>query len=166
MGLVHIYCGDGKGKTSAAIGLAVRAAGCGKRVVIARFLKTDHSGEVEILRKIPEITLIPCRKVFGFVRCMEEETKKECAEYNRELFQEAVKLAKDADLVVFDEIMAAVNYGMLSEKDVLDFLKERPKKDEPDGLEVVFTGRNPSEKLMAEADYVSEICKRRRGVEY
>lgn len=76
MGLVHIYCGDGKGKTSAAIGLAVRAAGSGRRVVIARFLKTDNSGEVEILKRLPEVTLIPCRKNFGFVRSMDEETKK------------------------------------------------------------------------------------------
>ena len=96
MGLVHIYCGDGKGKTSAAVGLAVRAAGCGKRVVIARFLKTDNSGEVEILKKIPEVTLIPCRKTFGFVRSMDEETKRECAAYHRELFGEAVKLAEHA----------------------------------------------------------------------
>ena len=109
MGLVHIYCGDGKGKTSAAIGLAVRAAGCGRRVVIARFLKTDNSGEVEILKKLPEVTLIPCRKNFGFVRSMDEDTKRKCAAYNRELFSEAVKLAENADLVVFDEIMAAVN---------------------------------------------------------
>lgn len=176
MGLVHIYCGDGKGKTSAAVGLAVRAAGCGRRVVIARFLKTDNSGEVEILKRLPEVTLIPCRKTFGFVRSMDEKTKKECAAYNRDLFLEAVRLAKKADMVVFDEIMAAVNYGMIPEKDVLDFLENRPKKDEPDGLEVVFTGRNPSEALIAAADYVSEICKRkhpfdkgimaRRGVEY
>ncbi len=176
MGLVHIYCGDGKGKTSAAMGLAVRAAGCGRRVVIARFLKTDHSGEVEILKKLPEVTLIPCRKTFGFVRSMDEKTKEECAAYNRDLFFEAVELAKNADLVVFDEIMAAVNYGMVPEKDVLDFLENRPKKGEPDGLEVVFTGRNPSEALIEAADYVSEICKRkhpfdkgimaRRGVEY
>ena len=102
MGLVHIYCGDGKGKTSAAIGLAVRAAGSGRRVVIARFLKTDNSGEVEILKKLPEVTLIPCRKTFGFVRSMDEDTKRKCAAYNRELFSEAVKLAEDADLVVFD----------------------------------------------------------------
>ena len=94
MGLVHIYCGDGKGKTSAAIGLAVRAAGSGRRVVIARFLKTDNSGEVEILKRLPEVTLIPCRKNFGFVRSMDEETKKECADYNRTLFFEAVELAK------------------------------------------------------------------------
>ena len=52
MGLVHIYCGDGKGKTSAAIGLAVRAAGSGRSVVIARFLKTENSGEVEVIKKI------------------------------------------------------------------------------------------------------------------
>ena len=116
MGLVHIYCGDGKGKTSAAIGLAVRAAGSGRRVVIARFLKTDNSGEVEILKRLPEVTLIPCRKNFGFVRSMDEETKKECADYNRNLFLEAVELAKTADLVVFDEIMAAVNYGMVPGK--------------------------------------------------
>ena len=168
MGLVHIYCGDGKGKTSAAVGLAVRAAGCGKRVVISRFLKTDNSGEVEILKKIPEVTLIPCRKTFGFVRSMDEETKRECAAYHRELFGEAVKLAEHADLVVFDEIMAAVNYGMV--------LENRPGRDQTDGLEIVLTGRDPSEKLIAAADYVSEICKRkhpfdrgimaRRGVEY
>ena len=168
MGLVHIYCGDGKGKTSAAIGLAVRAAGSGRRVVIARFLKTDNSGEVEILKRLPEVTLIPCRKNFGFVRSMDEETKKEGADYNRNLFLEAAELAKTADLVVFDEIMAAVNYGMVLEKDILDFLENR--------LEIVLTGRNPSESLLGAADYVSEICKRkhpfdkgimaRRGVEY
>ena len=139
MGLVHIYCGDGKGKTSAAVGLAVRAAGCGKRVVIARFLKTDNSGEVEILKKIPEVTLIPCRKTFGFVRSMDEETKRECAAYHRELFGEAVKLAEHADLVVFDEIMAAVNYGMVPERDVLEFLENRPGRDQTDGLEIVLT---------------------------
>lgn len=176
MGLVHIYCGDGKGKTSAAVGLAVRAAGCKKRVVVVRFLKTDQSGEVEILKKIPEVTVIPCTKNFGFVRSMDEETKRECASYNRDLFYEAVRLSKEADLVVFDEIMAAVNHGMIPEKDVLDFLKTRKGRGETDGLEVVMTGRNPSEALLSEADYISEICKRkhpfdkgimaRRGIEF
>ena len=140
MGLVHIYCGDGKGKTSAAIGLAVRAAGSGRRVVIARFLKTDNSGEVEILKKLPEVTLIPCRKNFGFVRSMDEETKRECADYNRNLFFEAAELAKTADLVVFDEIMAAVNYGMVPEKDVLDFLEKRPKRASRMGWKLSLRG--------------------------
>lgn len=74
---------------------------------------------------------------------MDEETKKECADYNRNLFLEAAELAKTADLVVFDEIMAAVNYGMVPEKDILDFLENRPKKGEPGGLEIVLYGAEP-----------------------
>ena len=66
-GLVHIYCGDGKGKTSAAVGLAVRAAGRGMKVLMVRFLKTEDSGEVEVLRSIPCITVTPCDRTFGFV---------------------------------------------------------------------------------------------------
>ena len=65
-GLVHIYCGDGKGKTTASVGAAVRAAGSGKKVVIKRFLKNDHSGEVEVLKQIPGITVLPCTRQFGF----------------------------------------------------------------------------------------------------
>lgn len=162
MGLVHVYCGDGKGKTSAAIGLAVRMAGRKERVVIARFLKTDDSGEVLALQAIPEITVIPCEKTFGFVFSMDEETKKEAAAYNTELFRYAVKLAgeKEAKLLVLDEIMAAMNYGMVSEAEVLDFLKHRPKE-----LEVVLTGRNPSEAIMEAADYISEIKKIRHPYE-
>ena len=75
-GLIHIYCGDGKGKTTAATGLAVRAAGRGKRVVIARFLKTDDSGEVFVLKQVPGITVIPCTKTFGFYFRMTEKQKK------------------------------------------------------------------------------------------
>ena len=65
-GLVHIYCGDGKGKTTAALGLALRAAGRGMKVVIARFLKTEDSGEVKMLYQLPGIVLLPCKKNFGF----------------------------------------------------------------------------------------------------
>ena len=61
-GLIHIYCGDGKGKTSAATGLAVRAAGCGKKVLFARFLKNEESGELAILDKVPGINVIHLEK--------------------------------------------------------------------------------------------------------
>lgn len=171
MGLVHIYCGDGKGKTTAAVGLAVRAAGRGLRVVIARFLKTDDSGEVSVLKEIPGITVIPCRRTFGFFSSMDEETKREAAAYNRSLFEEAAALAGTADLLILDEIMAAVNYGMVEETAVLSFLEKRPEN-----LEVVLTGRNPSESFLESADYVSEIVKKkhpyekrisaRKGIEY
>lgn len=172
MGLVHIYCGDGKGKTSAAMGLALRAAGRGNRVVVARFLKSEDSGEVEMLKKIPEIQVIPCERSFGFTFQMDEKTKKEAAQYYGELFLQAVKAVRGgADMLVLDEIMAAVNSGMVKQETVVEFLRTRPA-----GLEVVMTGRSPSEEFLSLADYVSEIKKvkhpydrgilARKGIEY
>ncbi|WP_432626644.1 cob(I)yrinic acid a,c-diamide adenosyltransferase [Brotaphodocola sp.] len=153
-GCVHIYCGDGKGKTSAAVGLAVRAAGRGRKVLVVRFLKTDNSGEVEVLKNIPGITVTPCDRTFGFVFRMNEEQKREAAEYFQKRFETAVREAVDGgfDMLVLDEIMASCNYGMVREEDVAEFLKNRPET-----MEVVLTGRDPSERLIALSDYVSEI---------
>ena len=126
MGLVHIYCGDGKGKTSAAIGLAVRAAGSGRRVVIARFLKTDNSGEVEILKRLPEVTLIPCRKNFGFVRSMDEETKKEArtlAESYRKLGQEYLAANTESTEV---EINVLSSYCVMLDENLKSYGLLRP----------------------------------------
>ena len=156
-GLIHIYCGDGKGKSTAAAGLAVRAAGRGLKVLMVRFLKTDDSGEVPVLQGIPGITLVPCDKTFGFTFRMTPEEKKEAAAYYQQKFLDACRLAgqegkNQVDLLILDEIMAAVNTGMVSQEDVIRFLEEKPEH-----LEVVLTGRNPSEKLASLADYVSEI---------
>ena len=153
-GYVHIYCGDGKGKTTAAVGLAVRAAGRGKKVLIARFLKTDDSGEVPVLGDIPGITVIPCKKTFGFYFQMTEEQKKEAALYYGGLFQttSARAVEESFDLLILDEIMAAVNYKLVDEEAVINFIKTRPGK-----LELVLTGRDPSEAVAAQADYISEI---------
>lgn len=166
MGLVHIYCGDGKGKTSAAIGLAVRMAGRGNAVTIARFLKTDDSGEVMALGAVSGIHMIPCEKEFGFVFAMDEETKKAAAEYNTELFKKAVSEAiimckcSGNGLLVLDEIMAAMNLGMVPEEMVLEFLDHRPEN-----LEIVLTGRDPSERIEEKADYISEVKKIRHPYE-
>ena len=153
-GCVHIYCGDGKGKTSSAVGLAVRASGRGKKVLIVRFLKTEDSGEVEVLRKIPGITVTPCDRTFGFVFRMNEEQKREAGAYFQSRFENAVKTAEEdgVDLLVLDEILASCNYGMVREDDVAEFLRNRPAE-----MEVVLTGRDPSDRLIALADYVSEI---------
>ena len=163
---VHIYCGEGKGKTTAAVGLAVRAAGCGRKVLLTRFLKTDHSGEVAALRLIPGISVTPCEKSFGFFFRMTDEQKKEAAVYYTELLDMTLRKA-----VVLDEIMAVMNYGLVWEETVRDFITGRPS-----GLEVVMTGRGPSEELISLADYVSEIQKikhpydqgiqAREGIEY
>lgn len=161
-GLIHIYCGDGKGKTSAAVGLAVRAAGRGFKVLVVRFLKTENSGEVGVLRSIPNITVTPCDRTFGFVFRMSEEEKVEAAQYYQKRFETAVKEAAigNYDLLILDEILASCNYGMVQERSVLDFLQKKPAE-----MEVVLTGRNPSEKLIGLADYVSEICMRKHPYE-
>ena len=142
-------------------------------MVIARFLKTDDSGEVFVLKQIPGIILIPCTKTFGFYFRMTEEQKKEAAVYYSGLLEQAWQMAEEqnAGLLVLDEIMAVCNYGLVKEKRLLELLKSKPEN-----LEVVLTGRGPSKALLDRADYVSEIMKRkhpfdqgtgaREGIEY
>lgn len=173
MGFVHIYCGDGKGKTSAALGLAVRAAGRGQQILLVRFLKNEDSGEVPVLRQISGITVTPCDREFGFVFQMNEKDKAEAAKYFQRRFEQACQKAaeEEYDVLILDEILAACNYGMVREDDVAEFLKNRTEK-----LEVVLTGREPSARLLGLADYISEICMRkhpfetgiaaREGIEY
>ena len=80
-GLIHIYCGDGKGKTSSAVGLAVRAAGCKKKVLFARFLKNENSGELNILDSISDIEVLHLEKSYGFYKTLTEKEKKEVNDY-------------------------------------------------------------------------------------
>ncbi len=169
MGCVHLYCGDGKGKTTAAIGLAIRMAGNGKKVIVARFLKTDRSGEVEILKNLPEVTLIPCEKTFGFTWSMTDEVKKEAAAYYKSVFKTAIEESKEKCLeskhheneqekcdvlLVMDEVCAALSSKLLELQEVLNFLDQRPEN-----LEIVMTGRKPSEELLTRADYITEMKK-------
>ena len=167
--MIHVYCGDGKGKTTAALGLAVRAAGRGKHILIVRFLKNEDSGEVDVLRHIPGIEVVPCEKTFGFFRSMSEETKKEAALYFQERFQNAVKRIETEkyDMLILDEIMAACQYVFVPESELVRFLKQCSENSETE-LEIVLTGRNPSEKVLSYADYVTEMVKRKhpydRGV--
>ena len=172
-GCIHIYCGDGKGKTTAALGLALRAAGRGKKVMIARFLKSDDSGEVPLLQQIPGIRLKPCSKCFGFYSQMTDEQNKEAKVYYKQLFRDTWKeTAEEAyDMVILDEILAACRYGLVPEEELLTNLEQKPF-----ALEVVITGRAPSQRLLETADYISDITKRkhpfdqglkaREGIEY
>ena len=157
--MVHIYCGDGKGKTTAAIGAAVRAAGRGKKVVMARFLKTDDSGEVPVLAAIPGICLLPCEKTFGFYFQMREEQKKEAGIYYRQLLEKAFQRAgeEQADMVVLDEIMAALGYGMADEDRLVCLIRAFCQEFDRENKEVILTGRNPSPILLSLADYITEM---------
>ncbi len=172
MGMIHIYTGDGKGKTSAAVGLAVRMAGRGKTVTVARFLKTEDSGEVEGLRRLEQVTVIPLEKSFGFVWNMTKEEKQEAAAYYRTIWEQAERAGRDGiDLLVLDELMAAWKYEFVDRERVLSFLRHLPR-----GLEVVLTGRDVPGELEDMADYITEMKKirhpfdrgvaAREGIEY
>ena len=169
-GFVHIYYGDGKGKTTAAVGIALRCLGAGKRVVFAQFLKTAGGAEACALSRFPEAACLAAGTE-GFLFQMTEEERAECAARQRTLFDLCTRLGAEADLLVLDEILDAVGEGLLEEQTVVYFLENRPK-----GLEVALTGRAPGEALLELADYASEIRKKkhpydvgikaRKGIEY
>ena len=171
-GLSHLYCGDGKGKTTAAVGLSVRAAGAGKRVLFAQFLKDGSSSELNILRALQNVEVACCEQNFGFFRSMDEQTKAAARLTYSALLEDVMRKSADGvDLLVLDEAVAACNHGLIEEATLIDFLRRRLET-----LEVVLTGRNPSQHLLDAADYVTEMRKRkhpfdreiaaRRGVEF
>lgn len=153
-GLIHMYCGDGKGKTTAAIGLAVRAAGSGMKVLIVRFLKNNNSSELEILNTLENIDILPIEKEFGFYKNMTEEMKSAAHEMYTNLLNSAIDKVSlgDYQMLVLDEIAAAYHYDFIDVKSFLNFLETKPTE-----LEIVMTGRDPSIKLVELADYVSNI---------
>ena len=153
-GLVHIYCGDGKGKTTTSVGLTVRAAGSGKKVLFYQFLKDNSSSERNVLEKVPEITLVRGREMQKFTFRMNEQELDELRTYNNEMLDKLFEMAKDYDMLVMDESVYAIGSNLLDEEKLIAHLEEKPF-----GLEVVLAGRNPSQKLMEHADYVSEIQK-------
>ena len=155
-GLIHLYCGDGKGKTTAAVGLAVRASGAGKQVIFTQFFKDGASSEVAALKSLPGIRTLHAQTVKGFYRSMTPEQRVKAREDYTALFRQVTAAARDADLLILDEIVSACNRGVVPETLVTDFLRQKPFR-----LEVVLTGRNPSPALTALADYITEMRKLR-----
>ena len=172
-GMIHIYTGEGKGKTTAAIGLGIRCAGSGGKVIFVQFLKGNQSGEVSILSNTEHITYLPCEKEFGFLFYLSEEDRAEAFIVFQNHLEKAIEIAKNdhARLLILDEIIPACREGMVDKKYFLDFLENKPEE-----LEVVLTGRDPEEIFIQLADYVSEIkmikhpftegIKAREGIEY
>lgn len=155
-GLIHIYYGDGKGKTTTGMGLAVRAAGCGYRVLIYQFMKNNKTSERKILEKVENITIVNGldQEKFSF-QMTPEEKKERLAFYNSQFQKVTRKAAEEAyDVLFLDETIYTISAGLLDESLVLDFLKNKPDK-----LEVILTGNTPSEAMLSAADYVSHIQK-------
>ena len=155
-GLIQVYCGNGKGKTTAATGLAIRAAGNGFQVLFVQFMKDGRTGEFNIMKKIPEIEVIHLDKNYGFAFNMTDEQKKEARKAYSELWEIAMKKIVEGsyDLFVADEFMSAYQHGLIDREAAVHFLKNKPE-----GLEVVLTGRHPAKEVEELADYISEINK-------
>ena len=152
IGMIQLYCGDGKGKTSAAMGQCLRAVGHGLRVGIVQFLKNGSSGEIAVLSRMESVRVFPFLKQVKFSFAMNEEEKQEARAFYNTLFGEAAASAESLDVLLLDEVCAAVSAGLLDENVLLAFLREKPA-----GLEVLLTGREPSEEIRKLADYISEI---------
>lgn len=169
-GSIHLYCGDGKGKTTASVGLSVRAAGAGLPVLFVQFFKDGSSSELNVLRNIEGVEVSICPTHYGFVWTMDEDEAARAREDYTRLLRDALGRAKSG-LLVLDEVVSACNCGMVPERELLDFIACRPE-----GLELVLTGRDPSPALMDVADYITEMKKlrhpydqglqARRGIEF
>jgi len=155
-GLIHIYCGNGKGKTTCSMGLIIRALGSGKKVLLHQFLKNNRSSERKILNSLENLTVIPGKEYDKFTFQMNKEELEQVRETGDAVLSDIVSKASDYDMVVMDEAVYAIDSGLLSEDNMIEFLQNKPES-----LEVVLTGRNPSDRLIGMADYVSEICKRK-----
>lgn len=171
-GKVHIYYGNGKGKTTAGMGLILRAAGAGKRVLVYQFMKDNASSERNILKRIPEIVVEEGPERIKFSFQMNEEEKEAQRAFYKEAFQKVIQRLKDEqwDVLFLDEIIYTISAGLFPEEELITFLEGRP-----DSLEVILTGNTPGEALKAQADYISHIEKEkhpfdkglaaRRGIE-
>lgn len=153
-GLTLIYIGDGKGKTSAAVGLAVRAAGTGMRVLFLQFVKGDWpSGEREILSKLKNVEVKLMGR--GFVGILGD--RKPLAEHVKAALSaleesKQALLSKKYDLVVLDEALSAIESKLLTEKDILELIKSKP-----DSVHLCLTGHKRFKKLIDSADLVTEM---------
>lgn len=150
--MIHLYTGDGKGKTTAAMGLALRMLGHDKRVVCAQFLKGKKSGEIQALERFERFQYVPHPTEVKFVFQMTDAEKADCAKDCARMLRDAAVLSSGADMLILDEVCAALTLGMLKESDVLQLIAEREKD-----TEIVLTGRDAPQALMERADYISEL---------
>lgn len=158
---VHVYTGDGKGKTTAALGLALRAAGCGFRVVMVQFLKSAQSGELAAIAHVPGFSVVhPHGEMRHFFW---EMTNAEKAVLKQEVqtgfaCAERLMCEQACDILILDEIFGCLQNGLLGEHAVLRLIQNRT-------AELVLTGRNAPQAVIDAADYVSEIHAVRHPME-
>ena len=155
-GCIHVYYGDGKGKTTTGMGLITRAAGYGCRVLLYQFMKNNKTSERKILERVENITIIDGLETEKFSFQMTQDEKEARRKFYETQFKSVTKKAEEEkyDVLFLDQAVYTISAGLLDEELVLDFLKKKPKQ-----LEVILTGNTPDARLIDLADYVSEIRK-------
>lgn len=154
-GYVQIYTGNGKGKTTAAVGLAVRAAGNGYNVFMVQFLKGGKTGELESAKKMaPFFTIYRFEKKRGFFWTLNAEEKielKEEVQMGYKFCMEALKQEK-CDILIMDEVMGALKNELISEEQLLELIDNKPEN-----IELVLTGRDVPKAIIDKANLVTEM---------
>lgn len=152
-GYVQVYTGPGKGKTTAALGLALRAAGAGLRVFVAQFAKSGEYSEMKALRRFDDLITV---RQFGAGRFIAGAPEAEDMRAARQGWQElkSIIAAGSHDVVVLDELNIAIFYKLISPDELIDVIESRPVH-----VELIITGRNAHEKLLARADLVTEMLE-------
>lgn len=156
--MIHIYHGDGKGKTTAAVGLAVRAAGAGMCVMFTQFMKSGGSSELKVLKNINNIEVNVIKNLYGFTWNMTDSDKQNIKKENDKAVKELINIVKNESyqLIVLDEILSAYQGGLVDKEQVIILMQLCKGK-----TELVLTGRNPAEELKLMADYITEMkCER------
>jgi cob(I)alamin adenosyltransferase len=170
-GFIQIYTGNGKGKSTAAIGQAVRAAGYGLKTYIAQFMKEYPYNELNSLKHLSDWITIEQFGGDDFVYKKELPGKKELEKASKALESSKNKmLSGDYDLIILDEVIVAIYFKLLQTDELIDFIKQKPEN-----VELILTGRYCPDKLIELADLVTEMkevkhyyqkgVKSRRGIE-
>ncbi|AIS52036.1 Cob(I)yrinic acid a,c-diamide adenosyltransferase BtuR [Thermoanaerobacter kivui] len=153
-GLIQVYTGDGKGKTTASIGLGIRAVGRGFKVYMVQFLKETDTGELHTLKNIENFKVFRFQSSDKFFWTLNEEEKKVLAKEMKKAYEFVVDVLenKKCDVLILDEIMAAIHSKMYTVEDVLKLIEIKPKE-----IELVLTGRSAPQEIIEKADLVTEM---------
>ncbi len=170
--MIQTYFGYGKGKTTSAIGSAIRCAGCKNKVLFVQLLKNNDSSEFKTLECIESIDVIFCDKHYCLYDNLDkEQTDAFSKAYRKLVFEDVAKIFKNYQMIIFDEILDAVDFGYIDEDELVKFISSLGAQ-----TEVIMTGHKISEKIIEMSDYVSEIkavkhpydkgVTSRKGIEY
>ncbi|MGN1073877.1 MAG: cob(I)yrinic acid a,c-diamide adenosyltransferase [Eubacteriales bacterium] len=169
--MIHLYCGMGKGKTTAACGLCVRAAGSGMRVLFAQFFKDGTSSEIRALSGLGGVEIALPSAYYGRYKTMSDEQRAQIQDSYNALLREIIRRSGGFDMIVLDEAVSAYGYRMIDGGTLREFLQSEGKR-----REIVLTGREPAPELIGLCDYITEMRKvrhpfdrgiaARKGIEY